>query len=173
MASKEELSAMLAADNGQKDIPQLISNIATAMSSQGAKLTTLDKVSEQINETLAKLTKNIEEVKLSIAKGTPVGEEHEPSGGNPFDEGSAGAKKKKWSDRVPLSKLKFAEKLPKFAGKRDEFTTFKKKVVNFLGEEPGLREILKSTTKEFINKPITTQIMRQIQVQHDEEMING
>ena len=57
MATKEEISKRLEAENAQRNVPSLINNIAGAMAEQNTRLATLDELTAKISEALDKLTR--------------------------------------------------------------------------------------------------------------------
>ena len=86
------------------------------------------------------------------------------------DKGGEG--NRKWSDRTPLSKLKGIENVPSFSGVKGEFTMFCKKLLNFLAEQPKLRQILKEVTKEYREEPIDEEVMDQLGMKYDSDSVN-
>lgn len=121
-------------------------------------------------EVVANLAEEIQKVGKDTANpgDTPV----PPSENGDEEKGGGGKKHRKWHERTTLAKIKGWEKLPTFAGKREEFVTFEKKTMNFFTDEPGLRGIVREVIRDHGEQEITEEVIRVIQNKHDDETIS-
>ena len=79
---------------------------------------------------------------------------------------------KGWRERTSLSKLKGADHLPKFTGSREGFPKFGKKVVNFLHEEPKLRDIMRDVVRRYKEVVIDDRRIKELASEYDDEEVS-
>ena len=73
-------------------------------------------------------------------------------------------------ERTPLSRIRGADKLATFGGKREEFQTWATKFTTFMSDEPGLRNILKRVST--VMAPLSDEYMRELQNDFDPEEVD-
>ena len=124
---------------------------------------------------LDQVEKGLKAVQQEKVETTPIppSPESRPSKEPEHSTGMASkGSKKRWDERMPLSRLKGVDKLTHFKGERAEFPTFRKKLVNFLAEEPKLREVLKDISKNHKEKIIDDRALKDLARKYDDDGVS-
>ena len=119
----------------------------TALTKTLQALKALTQETPGVTDVLDECIKELTELERAAAARTPTVEKH--------------------NNRTPLAKQRNLDRVPTFAGKRDEFPTFDKKVLNFVADEPGLRDLLKkiSTDLTIRKKELTKDILNDLDLE--------
>ena len=71
--------------------------------------------------------------------------------------------------RFPLTKARGIEKVPGFSGNKSEFIDWTKRVEIFLGDAPGLRNMLKEVKTEYRNEKVNDVVLSELQRKYGQQ----